>query len=124
MTERHLLEFFEACNSGDIDAIAGFFTDDAEYYGSIGPDNDGTVFRGIEGVRDGMSAFLGSYRDARYSDVVVHVAGDRGFAMWTFTGIAFGRPISYRGVDILEFRGDLIRRKDAFRKERSDPIGS
>ena len=66
-----------------------------------------------------------SYRDAHYSDLTVLVSGDHGFATWTFTGIpSTGHPLPYRGVDILEFAGSLIRRKDAFRKERSDPLAA
>ena len=66
-----------------------------------------------------------SYRDAHYSDVTILVSGDHGFATWTFTGIpSTGQPLPYRGVDILEFAGSLIRRKDAFRKERSNPLAA
>ena len=31
--------------------------------------------------------------------------------------------MSYRGVDLFTFDGDLIALKDAYRKERSKPIG-
>ncbi|MGI9529528.1 MAG: nuclear transport factor 2 family protein, partial [Acidimicrobiia bacterium] len=56
-TEARVLGFFDACNAGDADAIARFFTEDAVYQGSIGPDDDGTVFRGVDEVRNGMAAF-------------------------------------------------------------------
>lgn len=125
MTEARVLEFFDACNGGDADAIASFFTQDAVYQGSIGPSDDGTVFCGVDEVRDGMAAFLGAYEDAHYADVTVHVSGNRGFATWTFSGTPVsGERFTYRGVDILEFAGGLIRFKDAFRKERSNPSGA
>ncbi|MGI9528545.1 MAG: nuclear transport factor 2 family protein, partial [Acidimicrobiia bacterium] len=124
-TEARVLGFFDACNAGDVDAIASFFTEDAVYLGSIGPDDDGTVFRGVDEVRAGMAAFLGAYEDAHYSDVAVHVSGNRGFATWTFSGTPVsGERFTYRGVDILEFNNGLIRFKDAFRKERAKPIGA
>ncbi|MBT8202402.1 MAG: nuclear transport factor 2 family protein [Acidimicrobiia bacterium] len=124
ITESRIREFFDACNAGDVDAIASFFTHDAVYYGSLGPDDDGTAYRGVDEVRAGMAAFLGNYRDAHYSDVSVHVLGDRGFATWTFSGVPpSGEPFRYRGVDILEFAGNLIKKKDAFRKERTEPTG-
>lgn len=49
---------------------------------------------------------------------------DRAFASWTFHGIGpDGTPMTYRGVDLFVFEGDRIALKDAYRKERSKPIG-
>ncbi|MGL5859062.1 MAG: nuclear transport factor 2 family protein [Angustibacter sp.] len=125
MTEARLRDFFHACNDRDIDRVASFFAPDAAYLGSIGPDDDGTSFRGQAEVRRGMGAFLHGHRDLTYADVEITLAGDRGFATWIFTGTRLdGRSYSYRGVDILTFDGGLISRKDAFRKERAQPIGS
>ena len=125
MSEARVLDFFAACNAGDLDAIAGFFTENAQYFGSIGPDDNGTEFNGRNEVREGMAAFLGSYRAAHYSDVKVVVTGNRGFATWTFSGTpSSATRINYRGVDIFEFEGDRIRVKDAFRKERAALIDS
>jgi len=43
---------------------------------------------------------------------------------WTFHGIGpEGQPKTYRGVDLFELEGDLISVKDAYRKERSRPVG-
>ena len=125
MTEARVLELFDACNGGDADTIASFFTHDAVYQGSIGASDEGTVFQGVDEVREGMASFLGAYDDARYSDIVVHVFGNRGFATWTFSGTPVsGERFSYRGVDILEFTNQLIRFKDAYRKQRTKPIGA
>lgn len=121
----HLERFFEACNAHDIDGIAGFFTTDGLYLASIGPDDDGTSYRGLDGVRRGFRAFFDTYPDGHYTDIEVAVDGDRGYAKWTFTGTpASGPKMSYRGVDLFEFVGDRIQVKDAFRKERSSPIGA
>jgi hypothetical protein len=35
-----------------------------------------------------------------------------------------GTKVTYRGVDVFEFVGDRICLKDAFRKQRSTPVGS
>jgi hypothetical protein len=125
MTPRRMEEFFAAWNAHDVERIAGFFTSDGAYLASIGPDDDGTAFRGIEDVRRGVAAFLSTYHDARYADTRFLIADDRGLAEWTFRGTtANGRRVVYRGVDVFEFVGDRIRLKDAFRKERSAPVGS
>jgi ketosteroid isomerase-like protein len=117
-------EFFAAWDAHDVDRIVSFFTPDGSYLASVGPDDEGTAFHGVDEVRRGVAAFLDTYRDAYYTDTTVMVVGDRGLAQWTFHGTtADGRTIQYRGVDVLDFIGDRIRVKDAYRKERSAPIG-
>jgi ketosteroid isomerase-like protein len=125
MTESRLKEFFAACNDRDITRLASFFTDDAVYLGSIGPDDDGTRFVGVDEIRRGLGAFLGSHTSLLYDDLDMLIAGDRGFAMWSFAGTRLdGSDYTYRGVDIFAFKGDRITSKDAFRKERANPMGS
>jgi uncharacterized protein (TIGR02246 family) len=125
MTVERMDDFFAAWDTRDVDRVTTFFTEDGAYYASIGPDDDGTVFRGREAVRRGVAAFLETYSTrAHYTDKSVTIVGDQGFAQWTFHGTtATGREVRYRGVDVFEFVGDRIRLKDAFRKERSTPIG-
>ncbi|HVR33342.1 MAG TPA: nuclear transport factor 2 family protein [Acidimicrobiia bacterium] len=124
-TTARLEAFFDACNLHDVDLIAGFFTPDGVYLASVGPDDDGTVFRGVDAVRSGFDAFFRRYPDGLYTDIDLAVYDSRGVAQWTFTASTPGGPtMSYRGVDLFQFDGDRISLKDAFRKERSQPIGS
>ena len=51
MTVERLNEFGAAWNAHDIERIVAFFTPDGAYLGSVGPDDDGTAFRGIDEVR-------------------------------------------------------------------------
>ncbi len=48
MTIDRLRRFFDAWNDHDVEAIVSYFTPDGAYYASIGPDDEGTAFRGIE----------------------------------------------------------------------------
>jgi ketosteroid isomerase-like protein len=123
MTIDRLRRFFDAWNAHDVETIVSFFRPDGAYYASIGPDDEGTAFRGLDEVRRGVAAFLGTYQDVRYTDLRLGLDGDQGFASWTFHGRRDGADVRYRGVDLLEFDGDLIVVKDAYRKERSRPIG-
>ena len=124
-TEERLEAFFEACNDHDVERIAGFFTADGMYLASVGPYDDGTTFRGPDEVGRGFAAFFAMYPDGNYTDIEVMVHGERGMASWTFTGTPpTGAPMSYRGVDLFRFEDGRIARKDAFRKERSAPVGS
>lgn len=124
MTRERLQRFFDAWNDHDVETIVSFFTPDGAYLASIGPDDDGTAFRGTDEVRRGVSAFLATYGDAHYTDLRVGMDGGRAFASWTFSGTRQGgERITYKGVDLFELEGDLIALKDAYRKERSSPIG-
>ena len=124
MTNDRLRRFFDAWNDHDVETIVSHFTADGAYFASIGPEDEGTAFRGTEDLRRGVAAFLGTYRDVHYTDLELLIVGGRGHATWTFHGVDPHRgPITYRGVDVFEFDGDLIAVKDAYRKERSRPIG-
>jgi hypothetical protein len=124
MNPERLRAFFDAWNDHDVEAIVSYFTPDGAYYASIGPDDAGTAFRGTDELRRGVAAFLGTYGDVGYTDLVIGLSGqDRAFASWTFHGLGpDGQPVTYRGVDLFVFEGDLIAVKDAYRKERSRPI--
>ena len=89
------------------------------------PHDTGTAFKGTDELRRGVAAFLGTYGDVHYTDLFIGMSGaDRAFASWTFHGISpDSEPMTYRGVDLFVFDGDLIEVKDAYRKERSRPIG-
>jgi ketosteroid isomerase-like protein len=123
MTIERLRRFFEAWNAHDVESIASYFTPDGAYLASIGPDDEGTAFRGVDEIRRGVAAFLGTFGDVRYTDLHIGMDGDHGYASWTFHGTREGSPVTYRGVDLFTFEGDRIALKDAYRKERSRPIG-
>ncbi len=125
MTVDRLRAFFEAWNAHDVETIVSYFTPDGAYHASIGPDDAGTSFIGADELRRGVAAFLADYGDVHYTDLIIELAGDeRAFASWTFHGIGpDGVPMTYRGVDLFVFDGDRIAVKDAYRKERSRPIG-
>jgi ketosteroid isomerase-like protein len=123
VTEETLNRFFDAWNAHDVDAIMSFFAGDCAYLASFGPERDGSAFRGADEVRRGVTAFLTTFQDAHYTDLRLFVAGDRGAAEWTFSGMRdTGERVTYRGCDLFEFDGARIRLKDAFRKERSRPL--
>ena len=85
MTIDRLRRFFDAWNDHDVETIVSYFTPDGAYFASIGPDAEGTAFRGTAEVRRGVAAFLGTYGDVHYTDLVMGMDGDRGFASWTFS---------------------------------------
>lgn len=116
MTTERLRQFGAAWARGNLDALMGFMTDDCAYLASVGPE-PGATYRGREEVRRGFAAMLAYDRGRERHGGTVVLAGDRGFAEWSFTETTTdggGRII--RGCDLFEFRDGRIRRKDAYRK--------
>ncbi len=119
MTPERLNEFGDAWNRGEVTEIMSYFTDDCVYEASVGPE-PGTTYRGREAVRRGVAELLAHDSDAESRGGDVFVAGNRGVAEWSYVYTNDdGSTTEVRGCDIFEFDGDLIRRKDAFRKTYS-----
>ena len=118
MTVERLEAFGEAWSSGDVDLIMSFLTDDCVYSASVGIE-PGETFVGAIEVRRGVVAMLAHDRTAESRGGRCIVLGDIGVAEWSYllpTDEGEAGPVEVRGCDILEFRGELISRKDAFRK--------
>ena len=113
MTADRLAEALEAWNTRDPVRVVAYVADDCAYHASFGPDLLGRSYAGRAAVLDGVRAFFERYPDGRFEDTTVFVAGDHGAAEWTF--VADG--VRIRGCDLFEFDGDLIRTKNAFRKQ-------
>ena len=115
MTEEKLRQFGEAWARGDLETLMTFVAEDCVYSASVGPE-PGETFRGREAVRAGFAKMLSHDAEAEAKSGPVFVSGDRGTAEWSFVYAENGRRVEVRGCDLFEFCGDLIRRKDAFRK--------
>jgi ketosteroid isomerase-like protein len=117
MTEERLLEALDAWNKQDVELIISYFSDDATYHASFGPEPYGRSFSGKEKVREGVEAFVSAYPGGYFAETEVTVSGDHGSAEWVFVATnEDGEEVRIRGCDLLEFDGDLISTKNAFRK--------
>ena len=69
-------------------------------------------------MRRGVKAFFDRFPDGRFEDLQVFVAGDRGTFEWTFVATgADDKLVAAHGCDLLEFAGDKVKKKNAFRKQ-------
>lgn len=119
MTPARATEFGSAWNSRDPDLIASFFTDDGSYHASVGPDHLGKSFVGKDEIRKGARLFFDRFPDGRFENLKVVVSGNIGTFEWDFVASdATGNSVSIAGCDLLEFRGDMVVTKNAFRKAR------
>ena len=119
MTLERAAEFGSAWNSGDPDLIASFFTDDGIYHASVGPEHLGMTFVGKDAIRKGARIFFDRFPHGRFENLKVVVSGNIGTFEWDFvTSDATGKSVTTAGCDLLEFRGDMVVKKNAFRKVR------
>ncbi len=99
--------------TGDLEALAGFITDDCIYITTTDAD-PGRRFQGREAVLEGFAEMLPEPGDGTcFGEVFVD--GSRGCVEWWVGGEGTTAPCM-RGCDVFRFRADLIARKDAFRK--------
>jgi ketosteroid isomerase-like protein len=120
MTLERATEFGAAWNSRDPDLIASFFTEDGAYHASVGPDPLGKSYFGKAAIRNGAKAFFDRFPDGRFENLKVVVSGNIGTFEWDFIATdASGKSVSTAGCDLLEFKGDMVVKKNAFRKVRA-----
>jgi ketosteroid isomerase-like protein len=117
MTEQRMWDCVAAWSRRDIDALMTFIHDDCVYVTTTGPD-PGTTYRGKEEVRAGFLIALGDGSDDDQSEFgPLYICGSNGVLEWSSTYTdATGNRAFVRGCDLFAFDGDLIVRKDAFRK--------
>jgi len=116
MTLERLREFDDAWARKDIESLMQLITDDCEYHASVGP-GPGERFVGKDEVRRGFQAMLDHDAASESLPGNLYVYGDRGVAEWSYKSTdETGRTTVVRGCDLLEFVGDKISLKNAFRK--------
>ena len=114
-----LVDFAEAWNRHDIDALMRFVSEDCVFHAAAGHDLLGRTFSGLAAVREGFQLAWQTFPDAAWLDGEHFVSGDRGVSESTFCGTrADGSRIEARMVDVFTFRDGRIVVKNAFRKDR------
>ena len=72
---------------------------------------------GREEIRKGVRRFFERFPDGKFENLKVVVAGNAGTFEWDFVvSDATGKSVTTAGCDLLEFRDDMVVKKNAFRK--------
>ena len=88
-------------------------------HASVGPDALGKSYIGKDNIRRGVQTFFDRYPDGKFENLKVVVAGDIGTFEWDFvTTDLSGQKVQTAGCDLLQFVGDKVAVKNAFRKQR------
>ena len=117
VTIETLKDFLEAFNRHDLDSVMSYFADNCIFYMPRGTNPRGDRYVGKAEVRAGLASRFEGIPDVHYGKDQHWICGDLGVSEWTLTGtIKSGQQIEVRGVDLLEFAGGKIIRKDSFWK--------
>jgi ketosteroid isomerase-like protein len=117
VTTATLKSLLAAFNAHDLDSIMGYFADDCVLLMPRGPEPEGRRFVGKSAVREGLASRFAGLPDVHYSDDQHWVAGNLGVSTWLLTGTTkTGEQVRVRGVDLLEFRGNKVTKKDSYWK--------
>ncbi|MBA4064349.1 MAG: epoxide hydrolase [Isosphaera sp.] len=93
--------------SGDPNGLADLFTDDAELTNLAKPE----PARGRDGARAFWADYLKAFGSIRSEFGLVVADGPAAVMEWTSEGtLPNGKPITYRGVSVVETAGDRVAR--------------
>ena len=113
MTEERLWDFIRTWEQPDMDALMSYIHDDCIYITTTGA-GPGSVYESKTAVYEGFVAVLAD-DDGTTATMFgpLFIAGNRGTLEWT---VCEADRVVMRGCDLFVFDGDLVIRKDAFRK--------
>ena len=120
MDRQHLLDlttrFMTAFNRNDPDTVMSFFAEDAVYDEFNGKRNEGKA-----AIRAAFTPqFTGTFGDMKFLDEDLFIDADAGkvMASWRCTLTVKGQPTSWRGLDLLHFRGEKLVQKLTYAKTK------
>jgi ketosteroid isomerase-like protein len=120
MDRQHLLDlttrFMTAFNRNDLDTVMSFFAEDAVYDEFNGKRNEGKA-----AIRAAFTPqFTGAFGDMKFLDEDLFIDADAGkvMASWRCTLAIKGQPTSWRGLDLLHFRGEKLIQKLTYAKAK------
>ena len=120
MERAHLLEltrrFVDAFNNNDLSTVVGFFTDDGVYEEFNGKRNVGKAAIGAAFEPQ----FSGAYGEMKFLDEDMFVDPEAGkvMASWRCTLSVKGEPTSWRGLDLMHFKGEKLVQKLTYAKTK------
>jgi len=110
-------EILAAFNRHDLNRIMEFFADDCVLLMPRGPEPWGQRFEGKPDVRKALASRFDGIPDVHYADDHHWISGSRGVSQWTLTGTTrAGVQVRVQGLDLFEFRGEKIVKKDSYWK--------
>lgn len=115
MTEQHFWDFVAAWERKDVPALMESIAENCVYITTTGP-NPGTRYDGKPEIEAAFTSMLAEPDDGSVTTFgPAHLADTWGVLEWSVTE-PNSTKIAMRGIDLCEFDGNLITRKDVYRK--------
>ena len=109
----------DAFNANDIDAVMGFFADDAIFDHAVGREVHGARFEGKDAIRDVFAGLFDNVKNVDWQTLDVAIVGDKAYCEYRRVAHPKEGDIQdFLSVDILTFRDGLIVHKDTYYKSR------
>jgi len=96
-------------------AVMAFFTEDCIFMPSV-EDRPNLAFHGKQAVEEEFTRIFARDEGLGSRSGLHVVLGQYGYCEWSLVVEEAPVPVEIRGCDFFEFRGDLIYKKNAFRK--------
>ena len=107
LAETFMKSLQEAERTKDVEPLVRLFSDDAE----VETPMLHRAHRGRDGAREFWKEYLGAFGSVRSEFTDTRKAGDFASLEWKSEGtLPDGRPVSYRGVSLLDTDGQKVRR--------------
>lgn len=111
---RLVLDFTEAFNRDDLDAVMAYFAEDSVY-----DEFNGTRTEGKSAIRAVFEPqFRGDFGRIRFrtEDVFAEAGSGKALVRWLCVLEKDGKARAWRGLDVLRFEGGLLREKETYAK--------
>ena len=119
-TEKLVNAINEAFNSNDVSAVMPYFTEDACFNTSRGPDAEGTTFKGKDAIAGAFQALFDSVESVRWEPLDTRIAGNKVYCEYMRRARSKdGKDTEWMTIDVITFRGGLMTRKSSFTKVHS-----
>ncbi len=115
-----LIDFGQAFNNHDADALVAMMAEDACFYTAAGETAYGNKISGRDAIKSAFASVWETMPDAHWEAGDIFIYKNRGLAEWVFSGTGKdGNRIEAQGCDIFTFKEGKISVKNAFRKQVS-----
>lgn len=111
-------ELVKAFNRHDVEAVLGFFAEDAQMYGAAGAEVHGTKVAGRAAIGEALARRFASTPDIQWTGARNCVSGNKALSEWLVSSTgADGKKVDVQGCDIYEFENGKIVKKDTYYKQ-------
>lgn len=101
----------------DIDAMVSYFAADGEFVNAVGPDPQGTTYKGHTQIRSYFEDLFEKVEDVQWEKTDIRVIDEKAYAEWHRRAtLKSGETQDWLGVDIYTFGGGQVVKKDTYIK--------